>query len=160
MPARIRRKPSPDTVALLRAQLDARLGIARRLKAVRAPKSGWINAIRCALGMSPRQLGERLNMSAQGVADLERREANGTITVGKLREAAAALNADVIVTVVPRTSLERVARAQATLKANAERNRIVHTMRLEAQHPGADRFLNTKKLEDAWLTERLARLWD
>lgn len=148
----------PEAVALLRAQLDARFRTNR--KPLRAPRSGWINAIRTALGMSPRHLGERLNMTVQGVADLERREANGTITLGKLREAANALNADVVVTVVPRTPLERMVREQAMAKATAERNRIVHTMRLEAQHTGTDRVLSTKKLEDAWLTERLARLWD
>ena len=110
--------------------------------------------------MSASQLGKRLGMTQQGALDIERREANDTITIAKLKDAAAALNCDVHMILVPRQSLHEMVRRQADTKARAERNRIVHTMRLEAQDEGVNATLQEGNAGDAWLTTRLARLWD
>jgi len=151
------RSRSPNFIALQRRQLDAAMAGAR---IPRAPRKGWIRTLRAALGMSARQLGERLGMTQQGALDLERRERDGSITIGKLTDAANALNCDVRVALVPRKSLEETVRRQADAKARVERNRIVHTMRLEAQEAGVDAVLNPAESRNSWLTERIARLWD
>ena len=148
---------TPKFLSLQRRQLDTRL---KSLPRVASPRGGWTRALRTALGMSAAQLGKKLGMTQQGVLDLERRETNGSITISKLSEAAAALNCELQVIFVPKQSLEETVRLQAEAKARDERNRIVHTMRLEAQHDGVDEALNDSSASDVWMTTRISRLWD
>lgn len=147
----------PELLALKRRQLDARL---KKVPPFPAPKDGWIRTSREALGMSAAQLGKRLGVSQQEAADLERREANGSITVATLSKVAAALGCDVRVTFVPKTSFDAIVRDQAEAKARDERNRVIHTMRLEAQDEGVADALEKPGAADLWLTKRLAHLWD
>lgn len=155
-----RSRSSHEFLALQRRQLDAKLGREAGLRAVETPKRGWLRAIRVALGMTSAQLGKRLGMSPQGALDLERREASGTITVASLRKAAAALNCDLVVALVPRTSLEETVREQARTRAADERNRVVHTMRLEAQDEGVEAALDQRRDVESWATTRIGQLWD
>jgi predicted DNA-binding mobile mystery protein A len=154
------RKVAPDFLALQRRQLDARFKRAEPLEQLVPPTKGWIRTVREALGMTARQLGKRLHMTKQGVLDLERREVDETITLGTLRKAADALNADVVVALIPRKSLEDTVHEQAESKATHERNRIVHTMRLESQDAGTKDVLDRRKNIDSWLTSRIGKLWD
>jgi predicted DNA-binding mobile mystery protein A len=144
---------------LQRSQLDAKLADPG-LRALGPPRSGWIRAIRAALGMSAAQLGRRLNMTRQGVTDLEKREAAQTVSLASLRKAADALECDVVMALVPRDSLENAVRQQARRKALEERNRLVHTMRLERQESGVEEILDIDKSIASWLTARRHQLWD
>ncbi|MGH7650050.1 MAG: helix-turn-helix domain-containing protein [Gemmatimonadaceae bacterium] len=144
-------------LALKRRQLDAKL---ESKSLTPTPKAGWIRTSREALGMSSVQLGRRLGVSQQEAADLERRETVGSISIGTLAKAAAALGCDLGVTFVPKTSYDAIAREQAAAKARAERNRVVHTMRLEAQEEGVVAALGDDAAIDVWLTKRLPQLWD
>lgn len=152
---RLRR--SPPFLFLQRRQLDARLAVMPKLE---PPEDGWIRTIRTALGMSAAQLGRRLGVSQQAVADLEHRERSGAISISTLARVADALGCDVSVTLVPRTSLEETVRAQAEAKAREERNRVVHTMRLEGQGEGVEAVLDQRAATDAWMTTNMAKLWD
>jgi predicted DNA-binding mobile mystery protein A len=109
--------------------------------------------------MSLKQLGKRIGISPQAVLELETREREESITIAKLRQAADALNCDVRIMLVPRTSLEETVRGQAEMKVREERNRLVHTMRLENQEEGVE-HLHESGAADRWLSERAARLWD
>ncbi len=153
--ARMRR--SPEFLALKRKQLDARLKV---IAQTGLPRDGWIRTIRSALGMSAAQLGRRLGLSQQGVADLERRERSGGISISTLGAAAEALNCALSVAFLPKSSLEEVVRAQAEAKAREERDRVVHTMRLEAQDEGLETVFDERKARDVWMSERMAHLWD
>lgn len=148
---------SPSSLQLQRQQLDEQL---RNLPPLHTPRGGWIRTIRQALGMTMQQLGTRLGISAPSVLDLEAREKAETISVAKLRQAANALNCDLKIVFVPRPSLEATIRRQAALKAREERDRIVHTMRLEAQDEGLAVVLLEEKAIERWLSERTRRLWD
>jgi DNA-binding transcriptional regulator YiaG len=55
-------------------QLNSKMLGFTALKQVAMPPTGWIKAIRNALGMSMQQLGAKLNVSKQGVMDIEKRE--------------------------------------------------------------------------------------
>lgn len=110
--------------------------------------------------MTMKQLGSRLGMSPQSVLDLEAREQSETISVAKLRQAAEALDCELRIVFVPRPSLEETLRRQATLKAREERDRLTHTMRLEAQGEGVDDVLDENKAVERWLSERAGRVWD
>ena len=105
-------------------------------------------------------LAKRLGMTPQGVMDLERREVAESITIGSLKKAAAALNCRVLVVLIPEHSLEQTVRDQARKKAEEERYRVVHTMRLEAQHRGVAESLNIDDDVESWLTTRSNHLWD
>jgi predicted DNA-binding mobile mystery protein A len=148
---------APEMRALQRRQLDGWLSA---LPALDPPRTGWIRTIRDALGMSLAQLGRRLGVSPQSVLSLEQRELEETISVGKLREAADAMGCELRVVFLPRTSLEEAVREQATRQARAERQRLLHTMRLEAQDDGVDAVLDEQRAIDAWMTTRSRRLWD
>jgi predicted DNA-binding mobile mystery protein A len=143
--------------AVLRRQLDARL---RDLPREKPPKGGWIRAIRMALGMTMEQLGARLTMSAQGVAELENREANASITLAKLQSAADALECDLLIAFVPRVPLDDMVHRQAVLKATQENSRLVHTMTLENQERGVALSPNLTQSVERWISKRGSRLWD
>ena len=155
-----RTSQSPEFLALQRKQLDERLRHAKGLASIESPAGGWVRAIRTALGMSAAQLGRRLGMSPQGALDLERREGDDAITIGKLRMAADALDCALRVVLGPRHSLQEAVRTQADAKARAERDRVLHTMRLEAQGDGVEQALDPARGRDAWLTTRRRELWD
>lgn len=72
------------------------------------PKEGWIRTIRKALDMSGAQLALRLGFTRNKVSILERREAEGEITINQLKEMANALNADLVYAVVPRDSIQKM----------------------------------------------------
>lgn len=110
--------------------------------------------------MTMAQLGKRLGVSAQTVNAFETREEKETISIGKLREAAEAMECDLRIVFVPRSSLEDSVRHQATRKARDERNRLVHTMRLEDQEAGVEAVLDEARAVEEWLTTRARRLWD
>jgi predicted DNA-binding mobile mystery protein A len=149
-----------EFAALNTRQLDARMRANARLREVAAPKDGWIKAIRTALSMTATQLARRMNMKPQSVLDLEKREVAGTITLATLEKAARALECELKIVFVPRTSLDEMLRDQAMMKAVDERNRVAHSMHLEAQDQGVETTLDVEKIADSWLTTRRARLWD
>ena len=91
-----------------------------RAAALAVPPGGWLRAIREALGMSMAQLGRRMGLPRQGVLALERREASGAVSLKTLREAAAALDAELVYAIVPRRSLARMLQKQARRKAGEE----------------------------------------
>ena len=118
---------------IARQRLDERLSAFRPESRFTVPPKGWTRAIRDALGMSALQLGTRLGMKPQSVADLERSEAHGTIQLKTLRKAAEALDCTLVYALVPKSSLEDAVQTRAREIARRELARIGHSMDLEAQ---------------------------
>lgn len=150
-------KQDPGHLALQRSQLDARSNVGSRRTEM---PDGWIRTVRTALGMSASQLAKRLGVTQQAVANTERNERKGTVSLSTLAKVAEALDCELVVEFRPKTSLEETVRRQATNKATAERSRVVHTMRLEAQEEGVENVLDTDAAVREWMTTRIARLWD
>ena len=142
-----------------RRRLDERLGALGPIEHFTPPPKGWIQAIRDALGMTAGQLGARLRVKPQTVADLEKSEAQGTIQLNTLRKAAEALNCTLVYALVPNTSLEDMVRARAEAIARQALGRIGHTMALENQE-----LPKTRRQEqiDAYIRLHLKErdLWD
>lgn len=155
-----RTKRWSEFTALATRQLDSTLRADPRLRKITTPRGGWIKGIRNALGMTASQLAKRARMTPQSALDLEKREEAGTITVATLEKIARSLDCEVRVVFLPRQSLDDMLRHQAMMKAVDERNRVLHTMRLEAQDDGVQNALELEKLANSWLTTRRARLWD
>jgi predicted DNA-binding mobile mystery protein A len=81
------------------------------------PVSGWVRAVRRALGMSTFDLARRIGLSDSRVKQLEQAEAAGSIRLSQLRRLAGALNCEFHYVILPRESLEKMVRRQARLKA-------------------------------------------
>jgi len=101
------------------------------------PDKGWLRAIRETSGTSLRELAHRMGTSPQSAAQFEKSEAEFRITLKSLRDAANALDCDLVYALVPRSgNVEQLAHAGVTEEA-AERLRAVeHSMALEDQAVG------------------------
>jgi predicted DNA-binding mobile mystery protein A len=117
----------------MRDQLDKTFAQLTNLKTLQAPVKGWLRSIREALGMSGKQLGERLEVSQPRVVQLEKDELSGALTLKTMRQAAEAMDCVFVYAVVPRTSLEETMHRQARKVATERLSRTSHTMLLEDQ---------------------------
>ena len=120
------------------------------LKQVAMPPTGWIKAIRNAIGMSMQQLGNTLKVSKQGVMDIEKREKEGSITIKSLREIARVMDMQLVYGFVPNDgSLDALIEKRATELAKQIVMRTANTMNLENQ-------ANSKERIDTAIKERAA----
>lgn len=151
---------SPDQAILARKSLDRRLAPLRGELLI-TPPSGWIKAIREALGMTAEQLARRMGVVQSRVSTLEKAESTGTPTLKSLRQAAEAMDCVLVYAIVPRTSLDQIVRDQAMKKADTELARHHHTMRLENQAmTKADLATERQRLVADMLAGSLRRVWD
>ena len=129
-------------------QLNSKMLGFAALRQVAMPPTGWIKAIRTAIGMSMQQLGNKLNVSKQGVMDIEKREKDGSITIRSLREIALAMDMQLVYGFVPNDgSLDALIEKRATELATQIVMRTANTMKLEDQ-------ANSKKRIEAAISER------
>ena len=147
---------------LLIDQLDKKISLFAPVQKVSPPGSGWIHGVRVALGMTLKQLGNRLGISPQGVKDMENREKEGAITLKSLREIGQALDMQLVYGFIPKeNSLEKALEVRAKEVAQEIVMRTSQTMLLE------DQQVSRETLERAILekTKELIRempkyLWD
>lgn len=149
----------PQTLA--RKHLDAALGPFRLAAPQSRPPRGWVRAIRDALGMTSRQLATRMGLSQPTIIDLEKSEEAETVTLKSLRQAAEALDCQLVYALVPRSPLSDTVRNRARALAQSRVARIHHTMRLEDQAL-SDRELaaEVERVTDSILAGRPSRLWE
>jgi predicted DNA-binding mobile mystery protein A len=122
--------------ALARRRLDDRLtGVAAQVGP--RPAQGWIRAIRTALGMSTKEMAQRMGVTQSRISQLEHAEADDSIRLDTLRRAAEALGCELHYVFVPGAPLEDAVRQQARTKAQTLVDAATHTMRLEDQEPDA-----------------------
>lgn len=144
-----------------RKSLDEKLIAFQKAKTVINPKSGWIKAIREALGMSTSQLAARMGIKQSGITLLEQREVSKKVSLEILQRAAEAMNCRLIYALVPKDSLEAIVDIQANAAAKKIIQQTLHSMALEMQTAGkAETSLHLKELT-AELKNRLdRRLWE
>ena len=147
---------------LMMEQLDRKLRDLRPLAEVIVPERGWLHSIRTALGMSLRQLGERLELTAQSVREIEDREANGSITLRSLRQAANALDLELVYVLLPREdSLGETVEKRAEQMARSIVSRTSASMELEAQEVSSERIETAIRSKAEELIRSMPRyLWD
>lgn len=117
---------------LTRAHLDKKLAPVKNLKLTR-PRSGWLRAIRLALGMPQNVLADRLKIKSQSLVDIEKSEQSGKISMATLERVASELDCEVFYTLVPRTSLENTVEQQAEKTATKIIEHADLHMNLESQ---------------------------
>lgn len=151
--------PERHVEQLARRQLDERLaGIRAAAVLFDRPRRGWIATLRRALGMPQAHLAHRMSVSRQAVSQLEKREADGSITLNALEQAAEALGARILYAVVPDRPLDETLSDRAFELASRLTGTVRHTMRLEDQEPESDLQRRTRDVADV-LLERPSRLW-
>ncbi len=132
------------------------------LQKVAAPPTGWLKAVRLALGMSSQQVANKLSVTRQGVQDMERREKDGSITIKALREVANALDMQLVYGFIPKDgSLDALVERKARELAKQIVLRTSNTMKLEDQENSQERI--EKAIEEratAIKSEMPKALWD
>jgi predicted DNA-binding mobile mystery protein A len=119
-----------------RKVIESRLRKWRGLRDEIKPPSGWISAVRGALGITTRQLAALMGTSAANIRQLEKREARGKATLESVARAAKAMNCKLVYAVVPADefdTLDAIIDAKATQVAREILAPVEHTMRLEKQ---------------------------
>ncbi len=115
-------------------QLNSKMLLFAALKQVAIPPTGWIKAIRTALGMSMQQLGNKLSITKQSILDIEQREKDGSITLKALKELGRALDMELVYGFVPNDgSLDALIEKKAKELATQIVLRTSNTMKLEDQ---------------------------
>lgn len=149
-----------DTQNLLLDQVSRMAGQFDRLRGLGAPAGGWLRAVRTALGMTLRQQAKVVGIAAPTLFKLEKAEADEHITLGKLRELAAALDCELVYGLVPRRPLRETLEAKADRLARAEVQGVAHTMGLEDQR-ASDAFVEAQIADrrGQLLAGRWAKLW-
>ena len=151
---------SKKQAQLARKNLDKKLAPLRTERLVTPPR-GWTKAIREALGMTTRQLAERMGVSPSRVTAIEKAEPTGAVTLKTLRETAEALDCQFVYAFVPTKPLDDILYDQAARKVRNELAHLNHTMRLENQAlTPADLKDEERRLIGGWLTPLNRRLWE
>lgn len=147
---------------LQRQQLDRKIYPFSSLQQTIVPPSGWIKAVRNALGMSLEQLGGKLGVSRQAVRQIEEREREGSVTIQTLREVAQALDMKLVYGFVPNDgSLEALVEKKARELATQIVARASQTMKLEDQENTKERLKQAIDERTRELKNEMPKmLWD
>lgn len=141
-------------------QLDTALNRWRNTNLPPRPPSGWINAIREALGMTATHLAHRLGVTTSTLTRLETSEAEDTISLASLRRAAEALGCELHYVLVPRQSLADILATHAATLARKQMATVSHTMALEAQSTSRENVeMQTRALAESLLKGSRRALW-
>lgn len=147
---------------LLIEQLDRKIEPFAEAKNIQVPERGWIHTIRTTLNMTLQQLGNRLNITSQGVKDIEERESSGSITIKSLKEVGKALDMQFVYGFVPnKNSVEKLTESKARELAKKIVLRTSHNMKLENQGNSQERINQAiDELATEIKREMRKSLWD
>ena len=143
-------------------QLNSKMLSFATLMQVAVPPTGWIKAIRTAIGMSMLQLGNKLSISKQGILDMEKREKDGSITIRSLKEIGRVLDMQLVYGFVPNDgSLDALIEKRAIEIATKIVMRTSNTMKLEDQGNSNQRIENAIKERAEEIKKEMPKiLWD
>lgn len=129
---------------LILEQVDKKLKSFKKLEKLTIPSSGWVYSIRKALGMSLKQLGNRMDITPQSVKEIEERENNGSISLKGLKQFGKSIDLKLVYGFIPeQDSLAKVIEKRAMVLAKEIVYRTSINMKLEGQEN------NSKRLQKA-----------
>lgn len=140
---------------LLRA-LTHKTGNLAQLRDAQPPKQGWISAVRQALGMTAKQLAERVGLSQPRIAKMELNENN--LKISTMKKIAEGLDCDFVYGFVPKSSLQETINQQARKKAEAILSNVNTNMALEDQLADDPNILTD--VADEMIAKNIKRIWD
>jgi len=150
------------TQKLIIEQIDNKLKVYSKFDPNNMPSSGWINTIRSSIKMTLEQLGSRINTTKQGAKKVEEREADGSITINALKEAANAFDMDLVYGFKPRKgSIIKMINETSIKKATDIVRRTSKTMELEDQKVNEGRLNKAIKDKAKEISTNFPKyLWD
>lgn len=115
--------------------LDSKVKDIILLRNIPKPRTGWLKALRTGLGISARQLGQRLGVTHQVVMRIEKGEIEGTATIDSIQKVAKAMDCTFIYAVVPakHASLDALLEDKAMSLARKIVAEVSHSMAMEDQ---------------------------
>lgn len=151
-----------DKKSLQLQQLNNKMLAYASLQKVAPPPTGWLKAVRTTLGMSLQQLSKRLSITKQSMQEIEQREKDGSITIKSLREAAKALDMQLVYGFVPLDgSLEELINRKARELAMQIVLRTSNSMKLEDQENSKQRIEKAIEERAAVIKNEMPKaLWD
>ncbi len=120
------------------------------------PKQGWISAVRRALGMTAKQLAERVGLSQPRIAKMELNENN--LKISTMKKIAEGLDCNFVYGFVPKSSLQETIKRQARKKAEAILSSVNTNMALEDQLVDDPHILTD--MADEMIAKNIRRIWD
>ncbi|MBI1287753.1 MAG: mobile mystery protein A [Flavobacteriales bacterium] len=147
---------------LILEQLERKIEPFRSARNIPAPEKGWLQAVRTALNMTLEQLGNRLGTSKQSAKAIEMREASGAISLKNLREAANAMDMQLVYGLVPKEgTVDQLVERKARALAEKIVRRTHHNMQLEDQGNSEERIRQAiDDLTDEIKREMRRSIWD
>ena len=155
-------KTNKKNVATQRRLMDKKLQAWIDIRGEKRPPSGWLKAIRGALGLSTRQLAAIVGIDFSSIIRLEERELQGTVSLEVLDKAAKAMGCKVVYAIVPEDpylSLESIIDERAKRAATELLEKVEHSMRLEEQG-SPDAKTEIERLAIELKTKVDSRIWD
>ena len=143
-------------------QLSKKLEPFTSIAEVIRPSVGWVKTIRNSFGMSLEQLGDKLEVTRQSAQNLEKREADGTITIKALEEAANALDMKLVYGFIPMDgSIEKLIDRKARKLATEIVLRTSGTMKPEDQANSPERIKKAIEERTKEIIEEMPKMiWD
>lgn len=143
-------------------QLDRKLKVFDAATIVTPPPTGWLKAIRLSLGMSLQQLANKLSITKQSVQEIETREKEGSITIKSLKEAANAIDMQLVYALVPKDgTLDNLIERKAKELAKRIVSRTSNTMKLEDQENSKERLKKAVEERTTIIKNEMPKtLWD
>ncbi len=138
--------------------------VARKLESLRpflAATSGinsWSKYLREALGMSLSQMAKRMKLAQSTMSESEKQEAEGRLTINKLKKMAVALDCELVYAFVPTSSLQKIIEKQAKKKVEESMKHAETHMSLEDQTVTANRDDRIQDLIEEKMYSKY--LWD
>lgn len=147
---------------LLVNQLDKKLQPFVLAKATIKPDRGWVHAIRKTLNMTLEQFSKRLGITVDGARKLELREEEATITLKSLKDAAEALNLQLVYGLVPKgESFKQMVQIHSNTLALEIVYGTHNNMELEDQAiENTELNKRAKDLAEKFIREGSKEIWD
>lgn len=147
---------------LIQKQMDELIQSVVSGKQKAQTSAGWIQSARLALGMSLRQLAERVGVSVSALTNFEKREQTDAVSLATLKKAANAMDMELVYYFKPKDgSIKNAVEKQARKKAQEILNQSNQTMKLEDQETNSSsQELELERLTKDIMSKMPQNLWD
>jgi predicted DNA-binding mobile mystery protein A len=120
------------------SQINRRIESLRTVKDKASVREGWIKYMRQALGLTLSELAKLTSLSTATVAQAERREMEGQVSLSTLKKMAEAMDCELVYAFVPKKDLRTMIHDKAFEKAAKALNIADLHMKLEDQKVSGD----------------------
>lgn len=128
------------------SQINRRLEALRGLREKAKVREGWIKFMRVALGLTLSDLAKLTSLSTATVAQAERREVEGQVTLSTLNKMAEAMECELVYAFIPKKDLPTLIHDKAFEKARKTLGIADLHMKLEDQKVEGDEIERIERL--------------